>query len=205
MKTLRLLPVICALLVCVSACAGGDSATPSDRTATAGSTAIFAEALAQVQDAEASEAQLAVLREAVNTGTVSVEAAREAARRTVTCMQDGGLDAQYEEKELSHGLVVPAYVVNHGAEDDVDAQIEACDQRESFWVSQAYQLQPSSVEEAERYVEQQAPAIRACLEENGYDTDAHDSGSELANEASQAFTDSGGAVDCLTEAGIDVW
>lgn len=202
MKKLRLLSVSCALLIGASACA---ASTTNDLSATSGPADVFAEALAEARDAGASEAQLAALSEAVDTGTVSVEAAREAARRAVACMQHGGLDAQFEEKTLSHGVVVPGYLVNHGAEDDVDAQIEVCDQQEFSWVNQVYQLQPSSVETAEQFVEQQAPVLRACLEKNGVDIDASDSGNELARKASRAMTDSGGTVNCLAEAGIDAW
>lgn len=166
---------------------------------------MIAEALADAQDARASDAQVATLEQAVAAGGVAIEEVREAARRAIACMVDVGLDARYEEKTLSHGVVVPGYVVHHEAEAEVDAQIDACDERELHWVSKAYQLQPSSVEAVEQLVEQRAPIIRSCLEDNGVQTSPDDSGQDLATRASQAMQDSAGAVNCLADAGVDVW
>lgn len=163
------------------------------------------DALADARDGGASDAQLAALRRAEVDGEVLIEVVREAARRSVACMRDAGLEARYDERTLAHGVVVPGYLVDEAVGADVDLQIEQCDAREFHWVSKAYQLQPSSVEAADQLVELRAPALRECLAANGVSTRAGDSGHELAARASRLTHDSGGAVSCLSEAGIEVW
>lgn len=186
-------------LVMVSGCTSAGASSES----TASSVAL--QALGDARDAGASDAQVATLEHAVSTGSVVIEEVREAARRTVSCMQAAGLDARYDERTLSHGVVVPGYLVDVAPDQDVDAEVESCDEREFHWISKTYQLQPSSIEAAEQFVEQRAPAIRACLERNGVTTRADDSGHDLATTSSRAMNESGGAVSCLAEAGVDVW
>jgi hypothetical protein len=166
---------------------------------------VFVAALEDAREGAASEAQLASLQQAVVDGALEIEQVREAARLTISCMEAAGLDARYDETTMSHGVVVPGYLVEHGPGQDVDAEVESCDEREFHWVSKAYQLQPSSVEAAERFVEQRAPVIRACLEESGIVTRTRDTGHDLAAKASHVMSESGGAVNCLAEAGVDVW
>lgn len=169
------------------------------------SVAVFADTLADARHADASTEQLATLEEAVTTSSISLEAAREAARRAVSCMQEAGLDARFVEQTLAHGVVLPGYEVVPPPGEDVDAEVTACDEHEFFFVSRAYQLQPTSVEATERFVEQVAPAIRACLERNGYDTDDDARGSDLAQRASEVLHETEGGVDCLGEAGVQAW
>lgn len=203
MGELRSALVSVALLVALAGCATADE--PSSRADEAD--AVLGEALDEAQAAGAGAAQLADLRAAVDSGTISVESAREAARRAVACMQAAGIDADYQEDTLSHGLVLPGYTAHYDTEVDVhaDIQVEACDEQEFRWVNQVYQLQPSSVEAVDAYVEQQAPALLACLEANGIEASADETGAELAQKAVQASYDSLGEVSCLAEAGIDVW
>mgnify|MGYP000882044766 CR=1 FL=1 len=120
-------------------------------------------------------------------------------------MVSSGLSARYEENTLSYGLAVPGYAVDHAAGVDSDAEVDACDRREFFWVSQVYQLQPSSRALVQHYVDQKAPLLRACLEKNGVKLAGNLSGSDLANRASQEMVNSGGKVNCLADVGIDVW
>ncbi|GEM_PF-1188287 len=202
MKTTRLLLLVCAVLLGAAAC----STAPDDASPSTDPNAVFADVLAEAEEAGASDEQLATLREAVEKRTVPIEAAREAARRTVVCMQEAGLDAQYDEQQVSHGLAIPGYAVQTGTDgdEDIDAQIAACDDKEYIYVSRAYQLQPSSLESAEKFVEQRAPVIQACLEDNGVKTDPNATGHELAELASQTMRDTG-SVNCLAEAGIEAW
>ena len=199
---LPLLPMICALLLCTSACA--DTQT-RDRSDQATSTAVFDDALANAQEAGASDEQLAELREAGRVSEIPTETAREAARRAVSCMKDAGVDARYVERTLAHGVVLPGFEVVPPPGADVDAEAESCDEREFLFVSQVYQLQPTSVEAANQFVEQVAPVIRECLEKNGYETERGATGQELAAQASEALGDSDGGVDCLGEAGVEAW
>lgn len=120
-------------------------------------------------------------------------------------MVSSGLNARYEESTLSYGLTVPGYTIDHAAGADTDAEVDACDRRKFFWVSQVYQLQPSSRELVRHYVDQKAPLLRACLEKNGAKLADNLSGSDLANRASQEMVNSGGKVNCLADVGIDVW
>lgn len=196
------LPPSCVIALCAAGCSVGQGVTAPD---TESSTAVFAEVLDEARAAHASDAQLAELDASVATGAVPVEAAREAARRAVTCMQQAGLDAHYEEAKLAHGVLLPRFTVTPVEGQDVETRIETCDQREFLFLNKAYQLQPSSLEAMERYVEQQAPVLRECLEDNGVRTDPDASGHALANRASQAMGDTAGEVNCLAEAGIEAW
>lgn len=182
----------------------GGCAVRSDERSESPRSYSLAAALAEAEDAGAGDGQIEALRRAVGAGHVTVEEVREAARRAVTCMAFDGIEARVEERTLSHGLVLPGYVANPQGDDDAEAQVEACDRREYFWLGKAYQLQPSSVEAIERHAEERAPAVRACLEEHGVSTEDVRSASELADLASRAAHESIG-VSCLAEAGVDVW
>lgn len=184
----------------------GCTQAPSPSTATTDDA--FAEALAEAQDGGASEAQLAALQEAAQAGSVTIEAAREAARRAVTCMDGAGLDAQYSETTLGDGLVVPGYLVASSEDEDsaaTDVAIDDCVTREALWINKVFQLQPSSIQRKEDFANEQEPVLRACLEEHGIATDPDADGVGLANQAADARRDSGGDVDCLHAAGINTW
>ena len=92
-----------AALALLPACAG-EPAAPA-------TTDVFADALAEAGANGAGSAQLADLERAASARDVTVDMAREAARRTVDCLVDAGLDAQYSESTLADGLVLPDYVV----------------------------------------------------------------------------------------------
>ncbi|WP_217615148.1 hypothetical protein [Cellulomonas sp. GbtcB1] len=192
--------VVAALALGVGGCAtrGDEGSGELPRAYT------LAAALAEAEDAAAGEHQVVALSRAVDAGVVTVEDVREAARRAVTCMVESGIDARVEESTLSHGLVLPGYLASSDGDDHAEARIELCDRNEYFWLSKAYQLQPSSVEAIEQHAEQRAPAIRACLEEHGVPSEDARSASELADLASRAAHELIG-VSCLAEAGVDVW
>jgi hypothetical protein len=189
-----------ALTVFIAGCV---PAAGEDRTS---HSSVFSDLLIEAEESgTASSAQIAALRLGVEDERIGIEAAREAARRALSCLQESGVKAEYAERSLSYGLLVPGYVVKHEPGEDVDTQIATCDEREFAWVNELYQVQPSSLEASERYVEQQAPVILACLRRNAVDVDSRASGSELARVASRAFSDSDGRTNCLAEAGVDAW
>jgi hypothetical protein len=168
----------------------------------------FADDLAvAIEDAEANgagETQLSVLRHAQEVGGVTLEDARAAARAAVECMQDAGVDATYQEETEESGLVVPGYVAGWTNGQAVPlAVIDACDQRDSFWVSMIYQTQPSSLESNDAYLERQLPVLIACLNDHGYTTDPSASPADLVRHALDVANQTGGTIDCVSEAGID--
>jgi len=162
---------------------------------------------AAIQEAEAGgagDAQLAILRKAQLEGELPIEDARAAARAAVECMTEAGISAYYGENHRKSGLVVPGYSAEWiMGDDEQNAVIDACDQRENFWVSSVYQTQPSSLELTDGYRAQQAPILRSCLERNGYATDPDASPLDLMRQAIQVEVDTDSAVDCLTEAEIE--
>lgn len=169
----------------------------------------FAEALAEAREGGAGPEQLADLEAAAQAQGVSIEMARDAARRAVGCMTEAGLSAAYVESTTNSGLVIPGYRVEVAemstGQSDEDAQIAACDVREAYWINQLHQTQPTSVEMNEEYANQQEPVLRACLERNGIATEAEAVGADLANQALEVFRDSDGDINCLAEAGITSW
>jgi hypothetical protein len=134
----------CVVLLGLPACSSGTGLPGEPGTAPGSPAAALGELLVRAEKAGAGAAQLAVLRAAADTGTVPVGAVRAAARRAVACMRDSRLDARYEETVLEGDAVLPGWAVLHATEDDhADARVEACDEREHLWVSQAYQAQPA--------------------------------------------------------------
>jgi len=162
---------------------------------------------AAIQEAEAGgagDAQLAILRKAQSEGELSLEDARVAARAAVECMTDAGILVGYSEHTRRSGLVVPEYSAEWiMGDDEHNAVIDACDQREDLWVNMVYQTQPTSLAMNEEYNDQQAPLVRSCLERNGYATDPDASPLDLMRQAIQVEVDTDSAVDCLTEAEIE--
>jgi len=165
------------------------------------SDSVFAEALTEAREHGAGDAQIADLEAAVNDQEISIEAAREAARRTVQCMTDAGLDAGYVESTKYSGLVVPGYQVSLGTGGpEAESQIHACDVQEGFWVNMLYQTQPIAIQAKEDFAQQQEPVLRACLDAKGIDTAPEASGVDLVNLSLREAR-----LDCLAEAGITSW
>lgn len=162
---------------------------------------VFSEALTEAREQGAGDAQIADLEAAVNDQEMSIETAREAARRTVQCMTDAGLNAGYVESTKYSGLVVPGYQVSLGAGGpEEEGQIQACDVKEGFWVNMLYQTQPIAIQAKEDFAQQQKPVLRACLDANGIDTVPEASGVDLVNLSLREDR-----LDCLAEAGITSW
>ncbi len=158
-----------------------------------------------IQEAEAggaSDGQLAILREAQAAGVVSFEEAREAALAAIDCVENAGSEAVYDERTTDEGLVLPQYSWLSGTPQQ-EAIGDACDTQEAFWVNGAYQMQPTSLALRDAYLDRQMPIVRACLEDAGYVVDANATTHEVLRQAADAITDTGGSVDCLTDANID--
>lgn len=157
----------------------------------------------QAEVGGASEAQLEILRHAQAQGEVSLEDARTGARAAVECMTEAGLSAIYSESNTESGLVLPGYAAAWTMGDDAtDALIQACDQQEGSWVNQLYQTQPSSMALQDAVNDKKDPLVRSCLEDNGYPTAEDASPSDVIAHALSVESETLGAVDCLTEAGI---
>ncbi len=177
--------------------------------ATTGARTSFDERLGQaIDDARAGgagEDQLAILERSRIAGEITLEDDRTAARATIACMIDSGVEAKYSEYTTNAGLLIPGYeaAVSDTFPPPEEKIIDACDAQEFSWVSQVYQLQPSSQDLTDAHVEKQLPALRECLIENGVAVDEKTPKQELLWDSVQLLTDTDGAVDCAWEAGID--
>lgn len=156
-------------------------------------------ALASAQDGGASEAQLEILRDAQVAGIVTLEQARQATFAGIDCIVAGGGYASYFEQVEPSGFVLPNAMTEAPDEKSLEAMeplIDKCVEQESFWVNNIYQLQPTSQDIRDAYLEQQAPIMRECLESNGYATDPEATALELLWQAHQVWRDTNGAVNC---------
>lgn len=186
----------------VSGCAGQGGGRPTDGTERVQS---FVERVSGAIDGAetggASDAQLAILREAEMTGELTFDQARQAALATIDCIEQGGGSASYDEQREPSGLVVPRGVAEAKDEESLtrlEPVIEKCMNLESFWVNNIYQLQPDSQEVRDAYRDKQAPVIRKCLGDNGYATDPEATPEELFAQAVEVSQDTDDAVRCFT-------
>ncbi len=154
----------------------------------------------------ASETQIDELREALATGEVPYETMRGATQRAVDCMSNAGLDASIADVTQASGLEVPMYRASHGEEIDPDTgweMIRACETSETYWLSAAYQQQPSAREQLSQYVRSKETELRECLQDNGVEADDDADGWELAELALEFSSAPEGGFDCLSTVGID--
>lgn len=194
-------------LLAIAAMATGAGCS-NDTPAPAPNQAIFAEALAEAQDEGSGPEQIAALEAAKATGELTVEAAREAARRTITCLAEAGVKAEPADLPLTGGVTAPGYrVALQGADLDAatSASIRSCEERESWWINQVFQTQPVSLQKNADFANQQEDVLRACLEDKGVTTDPDATGVDLANRAAELRKETGGTDDCLDAAGISAW
>jgi hypothetical protein len=63
-------------------------------------------------------------------------------------------------------------------------------------------MQPTSIEANLAFIEKQAPVIRQCLEDAGYDTDPKATGMDLVLQSTDVARETGLGVDCLGDAGV---
>lgn len=195
LRSVRALSVLGLVLLC--GC-GTEAQTPADDT-----DPIFDEliqtAVAEAEAGGAGPAQLTILQGAQIAGEVTLEQAREAARATVECFEDAGLEGDFDEETEPSGLIVPGYAVSTSSDDMTP--IDQCDYENGYWVNKVYQLQPASEQVRTGFYEDNADALRACLEDAGYETDPDATGADVARQASEVAAETAGVVDCLTVVG----
>jgi len=74
-----------------------------------------------------------------------------------------------------------------------------CEYSESYWVNKLYQTQPSAIDANLAFIEKQAPVIRQCLEDAGYDTDPDATGMDLVLQSAELDT---AEFHCALDAGV---
>jgi hypothetical protein len=203
MKTRLARALIVATLVAASSNLGGCSADPTVGPGGEGSFAqMVSQAITDATEGGASQDQIAILEQAKDTGSISLEDDRRAARAAILCLTQNGTDAEYSESTSNAGVAIPGYVVT------VDGAVKPtapapCETKEFYWVNMVYQLQPSSQEATDANVEKRLPILRTCLIENGANVDESTTKAELLHAAVQLLKDTNGDVDCARTAGID--
>jgi hypothetical protein len=204
MLSTKAITLAASLVLMASACAGGSSSgvgvdDPSTWKA------LVDDAVSQAMEGGASEAQIAILREARDSGGISLESARDAQQATVDCMTEAGLDATYVETEGGAGeLPQPGFRVRADRDGEVSPVGDACETQESRWVSHLYQTQPRAVEARNANVDEHMPDLLACLSARGISLDSDASRDEVyaaaTNEAIAA--NAANSESCLSESGI---
>lgn len=186
-----------AMVLCTACSTGGALESDTDPLT-------FAEAVAgTIADAKAGQAsdeQLEILERAQANGILTFEDALSAILAEMDCVTSGGGTVEYYEQRQSSGFVIPAYLVL--ADDDagleaINPVVSACTTRHSFWVNKLYQLQPSSQQVRDAYVEAAAPQMRECLEKHGYVIEPDAAAAELSALAIQVYVESAEAIDCM--------
>lgn len=187
------------LIVSLAGCSQSKEA-PSDVTS-----AEFADLMNQIiSDARAggaSEAQVALLESAATSGELTIEQARESARSYMACLDTVGLNSDYVES-TSTGVVIPSVHVYAFTLEEMET-MQQCDTKENFWVNYVYQTQPSSIELQDAYLEQQRPALVACLEAAGIEVPDDEDVRVTLNRAASEME--AGGVDCIEGLGISGW
>ncbi len=162
-------------------------------------------AVDEARAAGASDAQLAILQAAVDTGEITFADAKGAVLAFVDCVNGAGGSAQYVLDD--HGaFLLPTYSVYVGDDGDPDLGVPGeCERREDFWVNLLYQTQPSAVEAGNADFDKKSPALIACLRDNGVAIEDDASRDELQRAGIDLLvssSDSGDVVDCFAKAGI---
>jgi hypothetical protein len=166
--------------------------------------ATVSQAIKDAMSGGASTQQLDILERAAKDGGVTFEDAKIAATSAMSCMADQGVTANYEEKALPNGVRIPGFTVQDHTSNGGDALpvMDGCEKSESFWVDMLFQVQPTSVEANLAFIEKQAPVLRKCLEDAGYDTEPDATGMDLVRQSTDVGQQTGLRVDCLGDAGV---
>jgi len=190
-----------ACLCLVAGCSHGATAPDDLQSAFAGT---VQQAIKDATSGGASTQQLDVLERAAKDGGVTFEDAKMAATSTMACMESQGVTANYQEKALPNGVTIPGYTVQDHTSNGGDALpvMDGCERSESYWVNMLYQTQPTSVEANLAFIEKQAPVIRQCLEDAGFDTDPKATGMDLVKQAGDISRQTNGGTDCDSDAGV---
>lgn len=142
--------------------------------------------LERAQEAGASTEQLAILREAQETGEISFDVYNEAIDAALRCARESGV-AVHDGGTFDHlGLTIRNYSVPYGDADQREPlpsiTVHRCVAEHSFWVERLYQLQPASLEAQEAHFEQFRDAIVECLAGYGIEVAADLSHRELSSQ-----------------------
>lgn len=160
--------------------------------------AIVQSALQDAHDSNASQAQIDLLHDALDTGEMTFEAAAQARDATLKCLRDLGLDARAEDQENQWGWVLPFWSVAS----DSPAPVETCELQESMWVSQVYQTQPAAHGARDAWILERSPQLRDCLEQGGITLNDDATVAELLSATSDMWSQTDGEVDCAAEIGL---
>lgn len=164
---------------------------------------------AAIEEAEAggaSERQVDLLEAARDRGQVTVEMAREANRNYAACAQGAGLEVTLSESSRGVHWVDLFYATGVPAGDDeatAEAVMMACETAENSWVGFLYQTQPIALQATLDYLDQQAPILRSCLLEAGFEPDPDANALDLARLAISDDERHDAGLACLLEAEID--
>jgi len=158
-----------------------------------------ADALEEARSGGASEAQLAIVEQAGKEGSVTFEDAKVAVSSAISCMAAAGIAATYEEDALRNGVVIPGFTVKVSEDPALSNAADVCEYSESYWVNKLYQTQPSAIDANLAFIEKQAPVIRQCLEDAGYDTDPDATGMDLVLQSAELDT---AEFHCALDAGV---
>lgn len=163
--------------------------------------------IADARAGDASEGQIELLSRARSDGDMRVELMRSAAHATVACAEAAGVAASFTEDTYSDGWVLPGYTYAYSSErsdDATDSIVSQCAQDEFAWAYLLYEKQPRALETSEAFLRLREAELRTCLEQHGYTTDSGADGVELAAQALGVLNESGAAINCLDEAGVDI-
>lgn len=163
---------------------------------------------AEIEDATANGAsadQLALLERARGEGEVTIETARQARRAYAECATAAGVEVTFDETTRPDGWVSWVTIVDGSGAANTEQIARDCERREALWVIVLYSTQPATEQATADYLDQQAPVLRSCLEEAGFQPEPDATGMELAILTTRAddpvMREAG--VMCLQQIGID--
>ena|GEM_PF-1069140 len=198
--------VLATASLVLAGCAGG--ATPEPTSPARFDVEVKA-VLARAESGGANEAQLAILRDARESGVLEFEPYKTSIDATFDCFRARGVDYRSGGTDESLGFPFIDYRVA-GDESGPPPAATACEQENSAFVAELYQTQPASQEASEqRFVDAQ-PILIPCLAESGFLTVADPTPDEVRDAIWAGFdaAENGTApagfdpTACLTKAGI---
>lgn len=201
---------LCAMLA-VSGCSDATDANSAGTHGYGDDVAFVDQISAAIDGAEsqgAADRQLALLEQAKTDGVVSVEIAREANRNYAECAERDGLVVEFSESTSIPDWIELSYSTTTTTTDEemseawAESVIDACSVAENEWVSSIYQIQPIAMDATFRHLQRQAPLLRSCLIDAGFEPDSDANGLDLAHLAISEPTKRGEGTDCLDLAGI---
>ena len=131
----------------------------------------FDSVIEDAQSAGASSEQIALLQGAAESGALTLESLQEAIDATFACFDDAGLSHVQLPRENYQGIEVLPYTFGEvpGVSPEQSLAIaDECIYRHSYFVEQAYALQPTSREAYDEYFEANVrPRLIVCLQDLG--------------------------------------